>query len=263
MKSILLIGGGNMGTALAARWRDQFADTTVTIAETNAERRQLLTAQGFHAPDELDVPEQGFDVIVLAIKPQGFASLVPSLQTIVGEAVVVSIMAGVEIAALQQITASVARAMPNTPARIGEGMTAIYAPTLTESQREAIKSLFTAAGHVVMLDDEESMHSVTAISGSGPAYLFAFMEALEEGAKLIGLDATTARMLVVQTMRGAALLVDHEGGDAAALRRQVTSPSGTTQAALEYLAEHDFGQLIAQAVNRAKQRSQALSNPAK
>lgn len=259
MTSILLIGGGHMGAALAACWRDTFDDCVITIAETNAERRTMLTAQGFHAPEELEIPEEGFDVIVLAIKPQTFATLAQSLPAFVGEATLVSIMAGVSLAALHKITAHAARVMPNTPALIGEGMSAICAPGLADDRLEQVKDLFGAAGHTVVLSDENQMHAVTAISGSGPAYFFAFMEALEGAALELGLDATTARALVMQTARGAALLADQEGGDAARLRAQVTSPGGTTQAALEQFTQGELYELVKQAARAAAKRSVELS----
>lgn len=124
--SILLIGGGNMGAALARCWRDTFDDCHITIAETNSERRAVLAAQGFDAPDELEIPADGFDVVVLAIKPQTFTTLAQSLPAFIGEATLVSIMAGVPLAALQHITPHAARVMPNTPALIGEGLSLIH-----------------------------------------------------------------------------------------------------------------------------------------
>jgi len=257
--SILLIGGGNMGTALAGRWQETFADTQIVIAETNAEKRAALTAQGFHAPDELEIPEEGFDLVVLAIKPQTFPTLAPSLSSFIGEATLVSIMAGVPLAALQHITPHAARVMPNTPALIGEAMSAICAPDLSEERLNAVKELFGVVGHTVVLTEEEQMHAVTAISGSGPAYVFAFMEAMEQAAIGLGLDATTARALVTQTVRGAALLADQEGGDAARLRVQVTSPGGTTQAALESFTSGKLYELVMQATQAAASRSKALS----
>lgn len=248
-----------MGAALAARWRAAFPQTALVIAETNAEKRAALQAQGFDAPEELEFPHEGFEIIVLAVKPQGFATLAPQLEQIVGAATLVSIMAGVPLDALQRISEHAVRVMPNTPAMIGEGMSAICAPGLAEDRMDPVKQLFGAAGHVVIIDDEDQMHAVTAISGSGPAYVFAFMEALENAAQHLGLDATTARALVMQTVRGAALLADQSGGDAATLRTQVTSPGGTTEAALNVLNDKHFMQVIQQAAEAAHKRSGALS----
>ena len=258
--SILIIGGGNMGAALATCWRDAFPETALTVAETNEEKRAALRAQGIHAPDELDVPEDGFGIIVVAVKPQGFADLAPHLADLAGDATVVSIMAGIPLSALHDAGLEhVARVMPNTPVRVYEGMSAIYAPDLQEDRLGDVQTLFEATGRIAMIDDEAQMHAVTAISGSGPAYLFAFMEALQESAIAMGLDAQLAKELVMQTVVGAAVLADASGEDAGALRQQVTSPGGTTEAALKVLKTAGFASLIADAVKAAQSRSSALS----
>ena len=260
INSILIIGGGNMGAGLAMRWQDAFPDAALVVAETNQERRDKMRAEGIDAPDELDFPEDGFDVIVLAIKPQGFPDLLPHLQEMVGGAMLVSVMAGIPLAALNETGATaVARVMPNTPAMIGEGMSAIFAPGLTAEKLQDVQDLFEATGRVVVLDDEAQMHAVTAISGSGPAYLFAFMEALEQSAIDLGLDAEVARQLVQQTVVGAALLADYTKLDPARLRQQVTSPGGTTEAALKVLSEKGLAPLIKEAVEAAQSRSRTMS----
>jgi pyrroline-5-carboxylate reductase len=258
--SILVIGGGNMGAALALRWVEAFPDTSFVIAETDAGKRAFLRDEGLNAPDELDVPEEGFAIVVLAIKPQGFAELAPQLADIVGDATVVSIMAGVTLATLRAAGLThVARVMPNTPAAIGEGMSAIFAPELDEDRMDEVLALFEATGRVVTLADEHALHAVTAISGSGPAYVFAFMEALEKSAVAMGLDSVTARTLVTQTLLGSALLADIAQTDPAELRRQVTSPGGTTEAALKVLTGEGFHKLIQMAAKAAQSRSEAMS----
>ena len=258
--ALLILGGGNMGSALASCWHEAFPDLAITVAETNADKRAALTARGLHAPEELEVPEDGFSIVVVAIKPQGFAELVPHLAEIAGNATVVSIMAGVTLATIKEAGLEfVARVMPNTPVSIGEGMSAIYAPDLPDDRLEDVQTLFEAAGRAVMLDSEAQMHAVTAISGSGPAYVFAFMEALEKAAIGMGLDAELARALVGQTLSGAALLADVSGEDPAELRRQVTSPGGTTEAALKVLSDEGFAELVAKATKASRSRSEALS----
>lgn len=260
IKSILVIGGGNMGAGLAMRWHDDFPETKLIVAETNKDRREKMRAEGIDAPEELTFPDEGFEIIVLAIKPQGFAELVPHLKELIGEATLVSVMAGVKLQTLYETGAQgAARVMPNTPAMIGEGMNAIYAPDLAPEKLEAVQQLFEATGRVVMIADEEQMHAVTAISGSGPAYVFAFMEALELSAIDLGIDAETARQLVQQTVVGAALLADYTKLDPARLRTQVTSPGGTTEAALKVLNEKGLNQLIKEAVQAAQTRSKAMS----
>lgn len=258
--SILIIGGGNLGAGLAMRWQDDFEETRFIIAETNAERRAKLRDEGLDAPDELEVPEEGFGVIVLAIKPQGFAELIPQLPSLIGEATLVSVMAGITLDALKETGAEhVVRVMPNTPAMIGEGMSAIFAPGLPTERLEAVQQLFESAGRTVMVEHEEQMHAITAISGSGPGYVFAFMEALEQSAIGMGINAETARLLVQQTLVGSALLADYTKLDPARLRAQVTSPGGTTEAALNILNEHGFQALVKQAVETAQSRSKAMS----
>ena len=258
--SILLIGGGNMGAALALRWVEAFPETPIVIAETDAGKRAFLRAEGLNAPDELEVPEEGFAIVVLAIKPQGFAELAPQLPALVGDATVISIMAGVTHATLRDAGfAHVARVMPNTPAAIGEGMSAMFAPDLDDDRRDEVLALFEAAGRVVTLSDEDAMHAVTAISGSGPAYVFAFMEALEKSAMAMGLDSVTARTLVTQTLLGSALLADIAQTDPAELRRQVTSPGGTTEAALKVLSGEGFNKMILMAAEAAQSRSQSMA----
>lgn len=258
--SILIIGGGNMGAALALRWHEAFPQNPITIAETSEAKRAFLREQGLDAPEELDVPEDGFAIVVVAIKPQSFAALAPHLVELAGDATVISIMAGVSMATLREAgLAYVARVMPNTPVAIGEGMSVIHAPDLPADRLIDVQTLFDATGRTALLDQESQMHAVTAISGSGPAYVFAFMEALENAAIGMGLDAPLARALVGQTVTGAALLADINGEDPAELRRQVTSPNGTTQAALTVLDDEGFAGLIAKAAKAARSRSEALS----
>lgn len=259
MDSILLIGGGNMGMALAARWRDSFAGTKLAIVETNAERRAQLSAQGFTAYASIDEVREAPSLIVLAVKPQVFPSIADTIRPLAANATLVSIMAGVPLKQLQAISPHAARVMPNTPAMIGEGMNAICAPGLSEERLDEVRTLFGTTGHVIVIGDEALMHAVTAISGSGPAYVFAFMESMEAAALSMGLDATTARALVMQTVRGAALLADQSGGDAARLRQQVTSPGGTTEAALKQFAAGGLDGLVKKAAEAALTRSKELS----
>lgn len=259
MVSVLLIGGGNMGAALAACWRDAFEDFSLTVAETNPERRTALRAEGFDAPDELEFPEDGYDLVVLAVKPQGFATLAPQLPALVGEATLISIMAGVPLAELQKITPHAVRVMPNTPAAIGEGMSVLCAPALDGERLQQACDLFDAAGRTLVVENEALLHAVTALSGSGPAYLFAFMEALQAAGISLGLSAADARLLTTQTMRGAALLADLSDDDAATLRQQVTSPGGTTEAALKVFTEGKLATLVKQALEANTKRSKQLA----
>lgn len=258
MQKLILIGGGNMGGAMATRWQSQYQ---LTVIETDPARRAALQQQGIACRAELAEAEPA-DLYVLAIKPQQFAAYAPLLQHAIGarKPLLISIMAGIPLADLQRITPHAVRAMPNLPATIGESMSVLCAPHLDAETQNRITSLFGAIGAVAWLKDEAKLHAVTAISGSGPAYLFALMEALQTAAIARGLTPELARVLVTQTMRGAALLADQPTYDAAQLRRQVTSPGGTTEAALAAFEKGNLNGLVTQAVEAAENRSKTLAS---
>jgi pyrroline-5-carboxylate reductase len=149
--------------------------------------------------------------------------------------------------------------MPNTPASIGEGLTSVYAPELSPANRAILETLLAPLGQTMPLHDEALMHAITAVSGSGPAYLFAFMEAMMVAAQSLGLSEAEARASVTQTMRGAALLADQAAGDVSRLRREVTSPAGTTAAALAVFEAKHLQQAVMEALRAAATRSQELA----
>lgn len=254
--NILIIGGGNMGGAIA---RALAADARyqVAVVEHDATKRAQLSAIGCTTHETLGVA-QPTDLAILAIKPQQFSALRAELIAM-KLPVLVSIMAGIPLSSLQPVSRHVARAMPNLPAMIGESMTGLCAPELPEELRSAVTQLFEAIGRVAWVEDEEALHAVTAISGSGPAYLFAFMEALQTAAVVHGLSPALARELVTQTIKGAALLASESTDDAAELRAQVTSKGGTTEAALAAFAKGDFTGLVKAAVEAAGCRSKELT----
>lgn len=257
---ILIIGGGNMGGALASRWHQSFKDASVHVIEPDALKRKKLGGAGVKSHATLSQYAGTPSIVVLAVKPQSAKTVLTALKKKRGakSALLVSIMAGVPLSALAGVTPHIARVMPNTPALIGEGMSAICAPRLTEKQRNTVKALFGAVGAVVMVAKEKEMHAVTAISGSGPAYLFAFMEALIKASKSLGLGPELSRTLVTQTMRGAALLADQASGDVTRLREQVTSPKGTTEAALKSFKKHKLDGAVKNAARAAAKRSKKL-----
>lgn len=252
-----------MGTALAKRWRVAFPSAALHVVDPNTAKRTLLESLGCTVHGKLDAAMGPVDVLVLAVKPQQYAALLHELSAFTlahaPAPLVISVMAGVPLSALAPLSPQVARIMPNTPALIGEGTSAICAPGLSDAQQQLVKTLFEATGRVVMIGQEEQMHAVTAISGSGPAYLFAFMEAFEQAAIDLGVDAVTAHGLVMQTIRGAALLADQSSSSPAELRAQVTSPGGTTEAALAELAKADLQQVMLSVLKAAEARSRALS----
>jgi pyrroline-5-carboxylate reductase len=255
--TLIIIGGGNMGGAIAARWLEAGIGE-IHVVEHNEIRRAELTAHGLTAHATLADAPAG-DAYLLAIKPQQFAASADALKAGIPDGtLLVSIMAGVPLAQLATIHSRVARVMPNLPALIGESMSVACAPSLDEAGRELVSTLFFTVGDCVWLEDEAQMHAATAISGSGPAYLFAVMEALEAAAVEHGLNATLARELVAQTMIGSALLADHCEDDVATLRRNVTSPGGTTEAALKILSTDTLNDLFSKAVSNAVERSKSL-----
>jgi pyrroline-5-carboxylate reductase len=177
---------------------------------------------------------------------------------------VISIAAGVKV---EKITGSlddvaVVRVMPNTPALLGEGASALFANNKAKSRLEEALKIFSAVGKAVVVDDEGLIDAVTAVSGSGPAYYFLLMEEMTKAGIELGLPEEVSKDLVLQTAKGAALLAterDKEGESPAELRRKVTSPGGTTEAALKVFAEGDFGPLVQAALKRACERSKELS----
>lgn len=258
--SVLIIGGGNMGGAIAQALH-ALPDFSVTVVESDDAKRKHFAVLGIPAYATLTQTSPA-DVVMLAIKPQQFASLAPTLSAQLSDHVplVLSIMAGISLDALRAISPRAVRAMPNLPATIHESMSVLCAPTLDAASRAIAESVFAAIGAAEWVEREELLHIVTAISGSGPAYVFALMEAMEEAALAQGLNAALAKKLVLQTVRGSALLADASEHSASELRAQVTSKGGTTEAALLTLTQGDFNQLIRHAIEAASARSKALAN---
>ncbi len=259
MHHIILIGGGNMGGAMATRWH-KAGGHSIHVVETDATRREALAAQGITCHATLADAPRG-EIYVLAIKPQQFATTSEEIaRTLDGSApLLVSIMAGITLADLHRISARAVRVMPNLPAMIGQSMSVLCAPGLDEASRKKTEQLFVHVGAVAWVEDEQQLHATTAISGSGPAYVFALMEALQLAAVAQGLPASLAQQLITQTLRGAALLADASDEDAATLRKQVTSKGGTTEAALNVFAQGKLDELVARAVDAAAKRSRELA----
>lgn len=257
---IVILGGGNMGGALARRWKAAKA-APIHVVEPDAARRASLIAAGITCHERFVKPSDAA-TLVLAIKPQAFAELRQFLvkEGSFGNSLILSIMAGVPLSALQQISPQAVRIMPNLPAMMGEGMSVACAPNLAPASRNLVAQLFEAVGKFAWVEDEALIHATTAISGSGPGYVFAFMEALETAAIAQGIDAELARLLVRQTLRGAALLAENSPETSATLRAHVASPGGTTEAALATLTNANFSNLIAEAVKAATQRSRQLGD---
>jgi pyrroline-5-carboxylate reductase len=257
---IVLLGGGHMGGALAMRWvQAGMAAHQIVIVEQNAQRRAALADAGFTVHASLAQLLSRQDVIVLAVKPQSYAEVKPALEKYGDGALMISIMAGRELACLPLPRR--ARVMPNLPAMLGLGVSACYAPGLAPEDRARVEYLFHACGALIWLVAEDQFHAVTAISGSGPAYIFSFLEAFEHAARRLGLEADLARLLVQQTAAGAVAMACQPQADAAALRAQVTSKGGTTEAALQVLLA-GLPRLMEEAVTAAEARSRELASRA-
>lgn len=265
-KNIAFIGGGNMARSLiGGLTSDGYPAERIFVSEPVGEQLAALAAEfGIRAAASNQAAVEQAEAVVLAVKPQTIRPVVEQLGELVRtrKVLVISIAAGVRIADLDRWlggNAAIVRAMPNTPALVRSGATALYAnPRVDSGQRTLAESLLRAAGLTCWLDNEAAMDAVTAISGSGPAYFFLLMEALEQAGQQLGLPADTARLLVLQTAFGAAKMALESSAGPAELRRQVTSPGGTTEAGIGVLEAADFRTLIQQAATAAATRSDEL-----
>jgi len=258
MTPILLLGAGRMGGAILAGWRRAaaFAPADILVREPHPGDLDL-SGMRLNPPDAALGDAR---TVLLAVKPQVWrevaAEVSPHLSP---DAVVVSIAAGVSSADIAAAFGGlrVARVMPTTAVAIGQGTASLYAAD--PQARARAHALFDSLGRVVELSDEDQMHAATALSGSGPAYLYAFVEALEAAGAAAGLAPATAASLARSTIAGAAQLLTISGEDPAVLRRQVTSPGGTTAAALDHLlADDGLGPLLERAIGAATARSRQL-----
>jgi pyrroline-5-carboxylate reductase len=262
--SIVLAGAGKMGGAMLSGWLAQGLDATRVLViepQPSSEISALVTKGIRLNPSSKDVGAVA--TLVLAVKPQMFREAGPRLRQFAGSStLVVSIMAGMTIASIEQACGgSVVRAMPNTPAAIGRGITvAVAANNVTASQRTVADALLRATGSVEWIDDENLMDAVTAVSGSGPAYVFLLAEELARAGVESGLPEALATRLARETVAGSAELLHRSEASSTTLRQNVTSPGGTTAAALEVLMGPDGMQsLLTRAVAAATRRSKELA----
>ncbi|HSG67050.1 MAG TPA: pyrroline-5-carboxylate reductase [Gammaproteobacteria bacterium] len=263
-RQIVLVGCGNMGAALLSGWLAQGVEPRrIRVVDTQPRALERARSHGVEAGSVLD--GAAADVLVLAVKPQQLESLLPACRGLTAEdTLVLSIAAGKPLAFFERFfgkPAMIVRAMPNTPAAIGRGITVLVAnDAVGAGQKSTAEMLLRAGGEVVWVDDESLMDAVTAVSGSGPAYVFLLIEALAAAARDVGLDAELAERLATATVAGAGAYAQQAGQSAAALREQVTSPGGTTQAALEVLmGDRGLAPLVLEAVRAATRRGRELA----
>lgn len=263
--SLVLVGAGRMGAALARGWLNAKPKRQITIIEpAPSDEVAGWAADGKVTLNPAAAPT---GILVVAVKPQQFAKVAEAIRGFAGpKTLVVSIMAGVRIAQLLRRleTARIARAMPNTPGAIGQGVTVFCAaPGLSAADNETVRSLLAPLGEVHGPVDEGLMSAVTALSGSGPAYLFLLAESMAEAGESEGLPRALAQRLARRTVEGAAALLAASEDGPEALRRAVTSPGGTTQAALDILMDTGgMPRLLRDALRAAATRDRQLSKEA-
>ncbi|MCA0278602.1 MAG: pyrroline-5-carboxylate reductase [Proteobacteria bacterium] len=262
---LILAGCGNMGYAMLKGWLNsgKLAAAETFVVEPNAELRARAAELGSRVASEVGgIPADAEpEIVVLAVKPQVIKDVTSGYRRFGdGRTTFVSVAAGTPVSTFAEILGPktpIARCMPNTPAAIGKGMMVVYSNEhVTDATKAMVGDLLSASGEVATIADEGLMDAVTAVSGSGPAYIFHFIESLTAAAEHAGLPPETASLLAMQTVYGAASLAAESREDPAVLRRQVTSPNGTTAAALNVLMGEDrLKNLLTEAVEAARLRS--------
>ena len=266
-KKISFIGGGNMAQALISGLVGcGIKPSLITVADPSSDIREQLAAKGLNTVDPMADAKSavvGADIVVLAVKPQMMKVVVGAFADALDNQLVISVAAGLSTDLLSSMLggySNIVRAMPNTPSMIQMGATGLYGTdNISAEQKELATAVMEASGLVMWVDDEEHMHAVTAVSGSAPAYMFYFIESMVDGAVALGLDKEQASALAMQTMLGAAKMAMNSEDAPAELRRKVTSPNGTTQAAVESMQANEIGRQIGEAMQACYDRSQALS----
>ncbi|MHB1158330.1 MAG: pyrroline-5-carboxylate reductase [Phycisphaerales bacterium] len=259
------LGGGNMAEAIirGAISGQVLSPQSIIVADPVDARRDVLASLGVIVTADNAQVVTHAERIVLAVKPQMLSHLADVLaKTDAAKQSIITIMAGIRIAKIERLTgnfpARICRVMPNTPLMIGQGMSAVCAgPGATRADVDFTVKLFASSGKAVVVD-ESQMDAVTAVSGSGPAYVFYLAEAMTEAATKFGLPPDIARTLVQQTIGGAAALMRQSEHEPAELRRRVTSPGGTTQAAIEHFDVCNVRTVIVDALGKAEHRSKEL-----
>ncbi|MDR4517983.1 MAG: pyrroline-5-carboxylate reductase [Nitrosomonas sp.] len=269
---ITFIGGGNMASALISGLLKQgYATSQIGVVEINEESRtRIKEVFGITAAADLKngIAPCGTgdadNVIVLAVKPQQLHALTQLLAGLLDRHLVISIAAGIRTADIMRWLGGykrIIRAMPNTPSLVGAGVTGLFAASdAAEQDRRIAETIMKAVGSVLWVSEEEMLHTVTAISGSGPAYVFYFIESMQQAAIELGLTQNEARQLSLQTFQGAIKLANESDDDAAVLRARVTSRGGTTEQAIESMEVSEVKRRIIAAIHTANKRSREMSD---
>jgi pyrroline-5-carboxylate reductase len=263
--SIVFVGGGNMASAvIGGLIKAGRPAATLTVIEPFAEQRARLQSQyGVRVLEAADVSIAGVPLIVWAVKPQLFGEAVAPCAGHVAGALQLSVMAGIRSDAIARATASevVVRAMPNTPALIGQGMTGLYArPGVTAAQRAEVEAVLAPTGRLLWVAREMDLDAVTALSASGPAYVFYVLEAMMQAAERMGLSADQGKQLALGTFAGATALAQQSDEPPSVLRERVTSKGGTTHAALASLEADGVRDAFVRALQAAQRRARELGD---
>ena len=242
-----------------------FTAAQINVVEISAENRDKIKHTfDISAVVELMAGVLESDVIILAVKPQQLKTLAQELAPLLQHQMVISIAAGIRATDISRWLGGhpcVVRAMPNTPALVRSGVTGLYAlPAVNAQERKNAETILAAVGNVLWVEQEDMLHTITAISGSGPAYVFYFIEAMQQAGMELGLDADQARQLSLQTFSGAVKLASQSSDDVAVLRTRVTSKGGTTEQAIQAMEKSEIKRKIINAIHAANTRSKELSD---
>jgi pyrroline-5-carboxylate reductase len=265
-RKIAFIGAGNMARSIIAGLTSSgYPSNNITATDPNQEQRRLLSdLYDINTTGDNAEAANNADVIILAVKPQIMELVCGGLTEIdLSNKLVISIAAGISANRLNQLLetdVNLVRVMPNTPALVSKGMSGLYAtPEVNDADKSFSSQILKAVGETCWVEEESGINTITAASGSGPAYFFLFMEAMQNEAIAQGLDKDTARMLVQQTALGAAEMVIANGdSEISTLREQVTSKGGTTAAALQTFNEHELSTIVAKAMRAAQSRAEEM-----
>ena len=264
-ENIAFIGGGNMASAIIGGLLKQgLTASRIQVIEPWAEQRARLQTQfGITAQAVPGAALASAGLVVWAVKPQTFKEAAQQAGPRTGQALHLSVAAGIRSSSIARwlSTERIVRAMPNTPALIGKGVTALFArPAVTAADRQAVEGVIATTGEHLWLDDEKHLDAVTALSGSGPAYVFYFIEAMVQAGVQMGLTPAQAHTLAVETFTGASALARASSEAPEVLRARVTSKGGTTHAALSAMEQDDVKNLFIRAMHAARQRAAELGN---
>lgn len=267
--SVAFIGGGNMANALVSGLLNQQCPIeNLHVIEVSDVSRAQWISRGLSTSSAPDQILKNKRVWIFAVKPQQMKEVVLACKPWLSpDTLIISIAAGISIASLASWLGTpdmpyqhIVRCMPNTPALVGAGVTGLAAPSgLSDEERNIASSLLSAVGQAVWVDDDNAIDAVTALSGSGPAYVFLFLEALIKGGEALGLTGTQAKALALATLAGATKLASESSETPATLRERVTSKGGTTAAALAIFDQSQFVEIVCQAMNAADHRAAELS----